>query len=326
MNTLIVKPDHSLIEEIVGHLECTGKDYSSNIVVFPGKRPSHFLRKAISRTSKGSFIPPVIFSIDELVDAVYEKVPALGRCEQAGFADDNNHPHRKIETIDAVAILYTIHKKALQPLGGNSFKTPDSFFPIGLKIYRDLEELLIEEIKPGMIKQIESFVDESIPEHTLKGLQSLSYFYEHFYREVEEQGLSTRSMRYRAVAGQIDGYDLANYKQVIFAGFYALTRYEKILFKKLLGRNNTLFIFQEGPGLEERLADLGISGDDTDSPPSSEEDQSAASLPEICFYGSPDTHGQVYALSNVISDHPSLTDGPLSRPHFGRGGRCGISN
>jgi ATP-dependent helicase/nuclease subunit B len=319
LKTLIVRPDQSLVEEVVGHLECGDRDYSSNIVVFPGKRPSHFLRKAISRTTKGSFIPPVIFSIDELVDAAYEKVPALGKWELSGYSDNDHQPRRKIETIDAVAVLYNIHKKALQPLGGNSFTTPDSFFPIGLKIYRDLEELLIEEIKPAQLRHIESFVDESIPERTLKGLQSLSFFYEHFYREVEKQGLSTRSLRYRAMAEQIDGYDLADYKQVIFAGFYALTRCEKLLFKKLLGRDNTLFIFQEGPGLEEILADLGISGKDSAAHAAAEEDRSAASLPEISFYGSPDTHGQVYALSKIISEHTSPADSRLSQATHGVG-------
>jgi len=279
---LIITPSQSLIEEILPHLNRTGKDYSSNLIVFPGKRPSHFLRKAIAQKIKGSFIPPVIFSMDDFVDFIYE---SGGR----GLAGGD----RKIETIDAIAILYDIHRKSLHPLGGDSFQTPDSFFPIGLKIYRDLEELFIEGVKPAMIKQIEPYTTEAIPEHALKGLQSLSFFYEQFYAAIEEKGLSTRSLRYRSVSEKNENTELDSYEQIVFAGFYALTKYEKVLFKKLFEKENTLFIFQKGPGLEEKLSDLGIDKPYNTLP-------LIPSPPEIHFYSSPDTHGQVYALGKVI--------------------------
>ena len=309
---MIITPSQSLIEEILPHLDRTGKDYSSNLIVFPGKRPSHFLRKAIAQNIKGSFIPPVIFSIDEFIDYIYEN----GKRELAGGG-------RKIETIDAIAILYDIHRKSLHPLGGDSFQTPDSFFPIGLKIYRDLEELFIEGVKPAMIKQIEPYTTEAIPEHALKGLQSLSFFYEQFYAAIEEKGLSTRSLRYRSVSEKNEDAELDSYKQIVFAGFYALTKYEKVLFKKLLEKENTFFIFQEGPGLEEKLSDLGIDNPYNTLPliPSPQGRGSfeaplergagvcLPSPPEIHFYSSPDSHGQVYALSKVISNHPTLIKG-----------------
>jgi hypothetical protein len=289
---LIINPSQSLIDEIIPHLNRTGKDCSSNLIVFPGKRPSHFLRKAIAQRIKGSFIPPVIFSMDEFVDFIYES----GKREfphPGGFAEAKAGAGRKIETIDAIAILYDLHRKALHPLGGDSFQTPDSFFPIGLKIYRDLEELFIEGVKPAMIKQIEPYTTEAIPEHALKGLQSLSFFYEQFYAAIEEKGLSTRSLRYRVVSEKNEDAELDSYKQIVFAGFYALTKYEKVLFKKLLEKENTLFIFQEGPGLEEKLSDLGIDKTYNTLP-------LIPSPPEIHFYSSPDTHGQVYALGKVI--------------------------
>jgi ATP-dependent helicase/nuclease subunit B len=255
---LIINPSQSLIEVIIPHLKCSGKDYSSSLVVFPGKRPSHFLRKAVAQRTNGSFIPPVIFSMDEFVDFIYEKNPPFRKGGPGGFFDDNSQPQRKLETIDAIAVLYEIHRKALHPIGGDGFQTPDSFFPIGLKIYRDLEELFIEGVKPAMIKQIGPYTTEAIPEHALKGLQSLSFFYEHFYAELEKERLSTRSLRYRAVSQKIENAELDSYEKIVFAGFYALTKYEKDLFRFLLEKENILFIFQEGPGLDEKLAEIGI--------------------------------------------------------------------
>jgi ATP-dependent helicase/nuclease subunit B len=276
MNTLIIQPHKSLINEIIPHLKNTGKDYSSNLVVFPGKRPSHFLRKAIASEIKESFIPPAIFSMDEFVDYVYE----------------NMQPERKIETLDAVAILFDLQKKSLRPLGGKNFLSPDTFFPIGLKIYHDIEELYIEGIQPFIVKQVEPYTSEAIPEYSAGRLQSLSFFYEEFYRTLEGKGLSTRSIRYKQVSEKIREAGIDGYGQIIFAGFFALTTYEKVMFKKLLEKVNSLFIFQEGPGLKEKLSDLGIIREN-------KEEEFIAS-PEIHLYSSPDTHGQVFALSRVI--------------------------
>lgn len=253
----------------------TERDYSSNLVVFPGRRPSHFLRKALAQQMKGSFIPPVIYSMDEFVDHLYEE-------KLSG---------RKLESLDAVSLLYHLHRKAPAPLGGGSFMTPDSFFPIGLKIYRDIEELYIEGIDHHLVKSIESYTKEGIPEQTLKRLQSLAFFYEEFYKIVSEEGFSTRSLRYRLAANMIDDSAISGFRQVILAGFFALTISEKTLFQKLLLKDNTLFIFQDGRGQKEKLAELGVR-------PIA--DQQGDDEPEVHFYSSPDTHGQVYALRMLL--------------------------
>src|SRR5208282_6768670 len=80
-------------------------------------------------------------------------------------------------------------------------------------------------------------------------------------------------------------------QRIIFAGFFALTKAEKTLFQKLLNSNNTVFAFQHGTGLNEKLKELGITcamkkSIDTD--------------PEVHFYSSPDTHGEVLALGKIL--------------------------
>lgn len=275
-NTLLIPPEHSLIEEIIPYLRADGRDYSSNMVVFPGKRPAHFLRNALAKKIKGSFIPPVIFSMDEFVEHVY-----------------GNQARKKLETIDAVAILYDIHRNASKPFGGVSFLTPDSFFPLGLKIYKDIEELYIERINPQLVKEIEPLLQGGIPEQALNRLQSLSYFYEEFYKEIEKQGFSTRSLRYRKVSENIEKTQLDHFQKIIFAGFFALTSSEKNLFKKMLSWDNTLFIFQDGEDIKERHADLGISINVQESKKIKQ---------EIYFYTSPDTHGQVFGLSRILKE------------------------
>ena len=234
---------------------------------------------------------------------------------------------RKLEAIDAISILYGIHAASPEHLGKKNFLTPDTFFPVGMKIYKDLEELYIEGIPPKKVKEIDTIAGENIPEPTAKRLQSLSYFYETFYKKIEEDHFSTRSSRYRAVSEDIDRLNLDRFKKVILAGFFALTESEKKIFRSLMKRENTLFIFQEGDGIKKKLSDLGITPERGFTPLESPaiyggEDINKASVPnrkggvkapsfltgftptepEIHCYKSPDSHGQVLGVSTLLKN------------------------
>ena len=120
MNVLLISPSENLVEKVAEQLIGIEKDYASSLVVFPGKRPSHFLRRLLADREKSSFIPPVIFSMDEFIDHVHD--------ESLGLRG------RKLEAIDAVSILYTLHAASPEHLGKKSFLTPDTFFPVGMKL------------------------------------------------------------------------------------------------------------------------------------------------------------------------------------------------
>jgi len=281
MNTFIISPAQNLIEEIISNLVADGLDYSANIVVFPGRRPAHFLRKAMSEKIGSSLIPPVIFSMDDFIDHLY----GLKRND------------RKLDAIDAAALLFDIHKGMPDRLGSGSFLEPDTFFPVSLKIFRDIEELYIEGISPEKVRGIDALASETVPEKTLKRLQSLSFFYEEFYRKIEAGKYSTRSYRYRYAASNFSAELTDSYKSVILAGFYAFTQAENELCRKLLACNNSKFFFQSGMGLKARLEGLGIKIQETEESP----------LPKVQFYGSPDTHGQALALGSLLDEmRPSL--------------------
>ena len=276
MNILLLSPSENLVEKSAEQLIGIEKDYSPNLVIFPGKRPSHFLRKVLADKEKSSFIPPLILSIDEFIEHVHDESLGLGG--------------RKLEAIDAISILYTIHAVSPENLGRKSFLTPDTFFPVGLKLYNDLEELHIEGVPPEKVKEIDSIADGDIPETTAKRLQSLSHFYEAFYKRVEEAHFSTRSSRYRVVSESIDRLNLDRFEKVILAGFFALTESEKKIFRSLLEKGNTLFIFQEGEGMKRKLSDLGITAIRNFN----------VAEPEIHCYKSPDSHGQVLGVSTLL--------------------------
>lgn len=286
MNTILIPPARDLIEEISSRLINDGRDYSANLITFPGKRPSHFLRRCLARKEKGGFIPPSIFSMDEFVDFIYD--------ERLGLLN------RKLESLDAVAILHDIHRSSPKHIGGDAFITLDSFFPMGFKIYHDIEELYIEGVEPMLVKKIEPLTEENIPAKTLERLGSLSFFYEEFYKRLKSMNFSTRAFRYRVVSEKFGETLLDNFNQIIFAGFFAFTKSEEAMIKKLPKMKNSILIFQDGKRVRERIKELDIDMETITV--NSEYGMKKAELPEIHYYQSPDTHGQVFELIGVIKD------------------------
>lgn len=300
MNSLILPASSDLIREIVPHIKGDNRDFSCTMVVFPGKRPAHFLRKALSEQIGSCFIPPAIYSMDEFVDEFVDEFAEMIDKRTNDHRVGNTGGRRKLEAIDAVSVLYDIHIRAADPIGGRSFMSPDSFFPLGLKIYHDLEELYIDRLGLNQVKDIQPFADESVPEQTLNRLQSLAFFYDEFYKTVEEKDYSTRSWRYVRLADNIGDVMTGRSGLMIFAGFHTFTAAEKTLFRKLREKENCLFIFRDGPGLKQNLEEAGIKYGPTGQD---------ASSPQLHFYRSPDTHGQVYALNSVLGGAVAQTFG-----------------
>ena len=267
---------------VTASIAVDGADLSDSLVVFPGRRPGHFLRKAIAEKLKVSFIPPRILSIDELIDELH--------------ADRHPEPWPDLESIDAVAVLYDIHRGLPRPLGGPAFLTPDAFFSIGTKIYNDLEELRIEGVDARAVGDIQPLIEEKIPERSRESLQKLQVFYREFYDRIKALGLSTRSSRYWEVCSEPREQDFARYRRILFAGFFALTRAERKLFSSVGALPGALLVFQDANGMRERLSDMDIravSEPRAETPPAP---------PTVNLIQSPDGQGQVFALNALLGE------------------------
>jgi hypothetical protein len=301
--------------------DSVANDLSGRLVVFPGRRPAHFLRKSLGARFKRPFIPPAIYSMDEFVDHIY--------ADALGIAD------RPLESIDAAALLYEINLH--EQLGAEGFSGFDAFFPLSLDIFNDLEEFVLEQVAVGAVRDIDHLAEESIPEGTLKTIKKLSTFYERFYEAARTHGRSTRSMRYGVVAQRINEADLGRFKKVVFAGFYALSKCERMIFEEVLKLDNASILFEAGPegvrppasmgvrppasmgvrppasmGLRDAAsmgvrdaASMGLRDAAADTGRDVHQDSGAANSdirPVIRFYKSPDTHGQIFALASHLED------------------------
>ena len=136
---LIIPPTSSLIDEIVSRFPTGSNDFSKMMIVFPGKRPAHFVRRALAERVGGSFIPPRIFSIDAFVDFL--------------VAERLQNQQRSLDPLDAVALLFDIHRGRPAQMGGDYFSTLDRFIALGLKLYAELEELMMADVTPRRIRE-----------------------------------------------------------------------------------------------------------------------------------------------------------------------------
>jgi ATP-dependent helicase/nuclease subunit B len=269
---ILIPPGHDIVEEIVSRLRPEDKDYSRSLIVFPGKRPGHYLRKKIGSLTGTGYIPPRIMSMDEFVDYMYEK--ELGNID------------RKIDQSDAAAVLFEIHRSVMTPIGGEYFKRIDNFLPLAMNIFRELEEFCMGDVTPDRLRETVSGYDTG-------QIGALESYYSLFYTSLAEREYSTRSVRYRRVAHSIKDIVFDGFSTAIFAGFYVLTKSERDIFWGLLNKENTLVIFQDGIGMQQHLRELRVT-------PEKIEGQESA--PVIRFHKSPDTHGQIFSLTGLIKN------------------------
>ena len=155
------------------------------------------------------------------------------------YADSLGLEGRPLDILDAVAILFEIHTSAPGRLGGEHFLSADRFFPLGVKLFNDLEELHAASLREEELVSLDRWADEAIPEETRNRLQSLSFFYERFYERVRERGFSTPASRFRDVAESLRPELFADAASLVFAGFFSLTKTETRLFKTLAAWDNT---------------------------------------------------------------------------------------
>jgi ATP-dependent helicase/nuclease subunit B len=271
--TTVVSRHDNIIDSVAVKLAGSQLDLSNTVVVFPGKRPAHFLRKKLSQIFDNSHIPPKIFSMDTCIEFL--------ATEKLGIQS------RVIDALDAVAVLFEIHQEMENTIGGEHFKTMDRFLPLGIKMFGELEELTLADIES---KHIKAHV-QGIP---FGKLNLLAEYYEKFYRELSTRHLTTRAVRYASVAGQMESIELSEFALCIFAGFYLQSPAEKRIFSNLRTRSNIEFIYQRVKGCSvpvDTLQEETRSSDDNEN-----------GTTEIRYVKAPDTHGQIFALGALIKE------------------------
>lgn len=278
----LINPKEDLLKYLYSKLINKDYDYSENLIIFPGKRPAHYLRKIIAESINNSFIPPVIFSIDEFIDTLFQKVFPHFRDAQIG---------------DILAILYKLSLNL--DLLAKNYKSFDKFILIGPNLYSIFEELYIEEVSPQELKKVELPLPNNFIGERINLLYTL---YKSFYDELDNKKLATRALKYRYLA-QVNSNDLhlQNFKKVFFVGFYVFTKAEASFLKKLIRvhMDKIYFISHYAEDLLKKLKDNLKLKDDEINKPNNE--VLSNTLPKKIFiYNATDLQGEVKLVGNLL--------------------------
>ena len=285
MTVVLLPRGADLVQAVLDRIEPRGKDYSRNWVVFPEQRPGHYLRRALAARESSGFVPPRVDSIDSFVERAHAE--SLGRCDQ------------DIGLLDAVALLWDIHRSAPGRMGQEHFLSADHFFPLGVKLWNDLEELMAADFTPESLRSVEALTEEKVPAETRSRLQSLAFFFERFYDGLRVRGASSRASRLRDLAAQVRREQFPGVDRFVFAGFFSLSRAEASLVKALLAWEDFTLVLRDGKGFELAAGTLGLDLKALRS--SSGRVPAPGPGPDIEFIKAPDTHGQIFALNQALA-------------------------
>jgi len=292
----ILQPGENIIEKVVEILRPGGADVEQSLVVFPGKRPLHFVRKRLAEARKAGFLSPTMLAYDDLIDDLARKL---------GFHASSLDP------LDASALLFEVHRSQHEALG-SLFSTFEEFLPLGFRLFEEFEELTLANPSEKQISEIIGGI-------SFGKRHALAEYYKQFVHVIKEKNLLTRSMKLRIAAEHFDTIDWSEYRTIVFAGFYALTPVDQQLFRRFLSLGHVTMFFQPGPGLAHQLSRIDIelkSSQSRPAPDSDDESQMALFMsepsdssaenvarrqaPQLHLYKSPDLHGQVFALSSLV--------------------------
>ncbi|MFH0802471.1 MAG: PD-(D/E)XK nuclease family protein [bacterium] len=283
---ILFKPGTNLIRETADLLLSDGRALENKLVVFPGKRPGHFLRQEIARRLGRPFRPPSILSMDGLADFI---------CERSGAGE------LKVSDLDSLAILYRLHREAPGP--GNLLPLSlEEFLPWGFRLLSDLENLKIERVSPRSLEGVGQVFGADMPGTLKILLGGIHRLYEDFYCKLKDSSLSTRSSRYSLAAESIGALHLPDIEQIIMAGLYRLTRSEREIISALGEREKVVFLFQDGPGMAEILKELKVTP---------EEPEGTAENPRFFFQQAADVHGEVLGLKEALKGEPPPDQGQV---------------
>ena len=200
------------------------------------------------------------------------------------YRDELGCRDAEVGELDALAILFAIHRGAPARFGAGQLDSLEAFLPLGRRLFAALEELHAESVVASRLGEISGSVH-------FDGGAMLAGFFEEFYARLHAEGACTRAMKLSMCAARADELEISSASCVILAGLYAFSAAERIIVRRLLRLDKTHFVIHDGPGVCERLRAIGIEY--VPSPPVSRSC-------DIHLYRAADTHGEVLGLARVI--------------------------
>lgn len=257
-----------------------GSDLSSLAIVFGGKRPALFLKKALAKRFGKSFIPPVFFSIDEFMRYLVEKDKDIAR----------------IPELEAAYTVYDIAKHKVPEIlkSRNRFS---EFLPWAREIMSFIDQLDLQNISSERLHNIEknAEIGYEVPESINRLLENIVLIRELYHKKMKQIDKYSRGLIYLMAAEKVKDVELAEFEQILFCNFFDLHSTEKEIIKNYYDQDKATLFFQKDKSRWPKFEELSVFFAHAIEP-----EEFTRELPNIKLYAGFDTHSQVGIVREVL--------------------------
>ncbi len=291
MNRIYTVPfGNDFIEVLKNHLLSKGEEISQYAVIFAGKRPSLYLRRALADHFKRPFYPPQSFSITEFI-------ADISRSIFPGRAD--------LDDADAIWRLYEA-VQTVDAFQGHSFREKGfgDFYYWGRHILAFINQLDSEDIPDERLHSLEknAEIGYDVPASINGLLEKISLLRRRFHGILDERKAFTRGYKQLKVRERIGDF-VPGPRKFCFAGLFGLTGTEKAVVNHFFRHFDAEFIIEGDPKEWPILAELvrGMGGETEEMPglPGKKEGP-----PVIRVHSGFDTHSEVLKVYEILEKEP----------------------
>jgi len=225
--------NENFIESLAGYIDENflkkGSDLSCLLFVFEGKRPSLFLKRALSKKIGRGFLSPKFFSIDEFIQYTLSK----------------KFPFTKIPNMESSYMIYALAKKLAPEIikGRERFS---EFLPWGREISDFINTLDMENISQESLRTIQASaaIGYDIPDNINASLKNIVILREAYHQELLKTNRFSKGFSYLLSAGVIPEVNFDEFEKIFFCGFFYMEKTERQIIKYLLDTDKAFFFFQ----------------------------------------------------------------------------------
>jgi len=271
-------------------------DLSHLAIVFGGKRPALFLKRALAKRIKTNFYPPHFFTIDQLVTHIIQQ-----------------HEHfLPTVDLDSSYLIYSIVKTKTPHLLKNR-KSFAEFLPWASELLSFIDQIDLENVSDKSLTNIEEIakIGFPIPEEINQLLEQIVLLRNVYHEYLKKHKLYSRGFQYRRASQLIEKTDFTNFDKMIFCNFFYFNRSEEIIIESLYKRDKAWFIFQ-GDQRKWPILDRLAQNHAWEIKEGKQVDQPNF---ELKLYAGFDVHSQVGTVRKILEQNNDLENTVIVLPN-----------
>ena len=264
-----------------------GADMTRLCFVFEGKRPSLFLKKALSKRMNKSYFPPKFFSIDEFVQYTLAKKTHF----------------KRISNMESWYLIYNLAKDITPEIVKTREKF-SQFLPWAKEIADFIDTLDTEDIPTDSLKEIQASaaIGYDIPENINALLKHIVKLRNAYHELLLKKNSFSRGFIYLLAAKAVEEVSFEEFDDIFFCSFFYMQKTERKIAKYLYDTGKAGFFFQGDEDSWPVLKDISHSLSCSIKPNKKEgEDNYSLNL-----YSAFDRHSQVSAIREVLKKIKNL--------------------